>query len=159
MARNEILIAAQPEAVFAVLADPGMYPRWVVGAREVREADDSWPAAGSRFAHSVGAGPLRSRGQTEVVRVEEPLLLELRASAWPAATANVRIELVPEAGGTRVVVVEDPEPPLGPLLVGPLGHLALRFRNRAGLARLRGLVEARTQPRPTKVGSVPPSRP
>ena len=49
MARNRVHIHASPEEVFAVLADPERYPDWVVGAAGIRDADESFPAAGSRF--------------------------------------------------------------------------------------------------------------
>jgi uncharacterized protein YndB with AHSA1/START domain len=145
MARNEVLIDAAPEQVFAVLADPQAYPEWVLGAQQVREADRSWPAPGSRFSHRVGVGPLRTGGHAEVVRLQRPMLLELRATAWPLAAARITIQLMPEAGGTRVVVIEDPDYPLGSLLLTPLGHAGLRLRNHEALARLRVLVEGRPQ--------------
>ena len=58
MAYNEAFIDAAPEMVFAVLSDPGCYPRWVVGARKIRAADAGFPAKGSRFHHQVGVAPL-----------------------------------------------------------------------------------------------------
>lgn len=48
MARNRVHIRAKPEAVFAVLSDPGRYPEWVVGASRVRDHDSQFPALGSR---------------------------------------------------------------------------------------------------------------
>jgi hypothetical protein len=59
MARNEHLIRASAEAVFDVLADPRSCAYCVIGSREIRAADDSWPEPGSRFKHTVNAGPLR----------------------------------------------------------------------------------------------------
>ena len=58
MAYNETYIDAAPETVFAVLSDPGCYPKWVVGARKIRAADAEFPAEGSRFRHQVGVPPL-----------------------------------------------------------------------------------------------------
>jgi uncharacterized protein YndB with AHSA1/START domain len=43
MSRNQIPIAAPPEAVFEVLDDAEAYPRWVVGARRMRRVDPDWP--------------------------------------------------------------------------------------------------------------------
>jgi hypothetical protein len=39
MSRNSIDVAASPTDVFAVLDDPHAYPKWVVGARRIRDVD------------------------------------------------------------------------------------------------------------------------
>ena len=57
-AENEIEIDAPPEGVWEVLANPESFDDWVVGAKDVRDADDAWPAVGSRLHHSSGVGPL-----------------------------------------------------------------------------------------------------
>ena len=48
MARNEHLVHASPTTVFGVLADPRSYAYRVVGSKEVRDADRTWPQPGSR---------------------------------------------------------------------------------------------------------------
>jgi uncharacterized protein YndB with AHSA1/START domain len=147
MARNETFVAAPPEAVFELLADPRTYGYWVVGSHEIRAADKGWPADGAAFHHTVGKPPLRLKDETVVVHAREPVMIELRAKARPLPTARVTLHLQPEGDGTRVTIVEDPANPLLNLLAGPFGHLAIRLRNRESLRRLKALAEG-TAPRP-----------
>jgi uncharacterized protein YndB with AHSA1/START domain len=141
MARNATTVAASPEQVWEVLADPHAYGHWVVGSRSVRAADPGFPAPGTRFHHTVGIGPLHVADHTEVVEADAPRRLVLRAKARPLGSATVTLDLRPVRGGTRVVMVEDPAHPALNLLIGPLGHLAVRLRNAEALRRLRSLAE------------------
>lgn len=144
MARNEIVIDAPPQQVFEVLADPKAYGDWVVGSRAIHSADPDWPAPGSSFAHSVGTGPVALRDRTSVIDAEPPVMLELRARARPLPSATVTLWLQPEGEGTRLTMIENPEPPVLSLMLGPLGHAVLALRNRESLRRLRALCEARS---------------
>ena len=56
MAENVVVIASPREQVFAILADPRRYAAWLFGTEQVRDADETWPAPGSRLHHSIGAG-------------------------------------------------------------------------------------------------------
>jgi uncharacterized protein YndB with AHSA1/START domain len=141
VARNQTFIAASPERVFAVLSDPDCYHRWVVGARPPEDADADFPALGSRFRHGLAVGPLTLRDDAEVVAAAPPHELALRIWARPFGAADVRLRLVPEPGGTRVVLVEDPAWWPARVLLGPLGHSALRVRNAESLRRLKALAE------------------
>jgi hypothetical protein len=78
MAHNEHLIRAPAEAVFDVLADPRAYAYWVIGSRETRAADDSWPEPGSRFKHTVNAGPLRIKDESLVEEMRPGRFLQLK---------------------------------------------------------------------------------
>jgi uncharacterized protein YndB with AHSA1/START domain len=147
MARNETFVAAPPETVFDVLADPRTYSHWVVGSREIRDADATWPAPGSAFHHTVGMPPLHIRDATIVERSRPPVMLELQAKARPLPSARIRLELRPEGEGTRLVMIEDPANGLLNVLAGPLGHAMIRLRNVESLRRLKALAEGRT-PRP-----------
>ncbi len=147
MARNEIYVDAPPAAVFEVLADPRSYGEWVVGSRAIRAADTQWPAAGAAFDHSVGMAPLVIRDHTSVVASRAPVMLELRAKARPLPTARVTLHLQPERDGTRVTIIEEPASRLLNVLAGPVGHAAIRMRNRESLRRLKALAEG-TAPRP-----------
>jgi len=139
MAANERFMPVPPDAVWEALADAGGYGYWVVGSSEIRDADPTWPASGSRFHHTVGVGPLRIRDHTESVAAERPRLLRLRAKARPLGTARVTLELTPEHGGTRVRMVEDPDGWTSVLIVNPLVHLLTRGRNAESLMRLEEL--------------------
>ena len=81
MARNRVHIHATPEEVFGVLADPERYPDWVVGADKIRDYDEEFPAVGSRFHHKVGPGPVNIRDYSEVLEVDPPHRLVLKAKA------------------------------------------------------------------------------
>lgn len=96
MAKKERHIDASPETVFSVLSDPFSYGYWVVGSEKIRDADDGWPAPGTRFHHTVGLGPFKVDDHTVSEWMESPVLLELRAKARPLGTAKVRLELEPE---------------------------------------------------------------
>lgn len=143
MARNETVIAATPEQVFAVLADGRSYGYWVVGSSEIRDVDAGFPAAGTRFHHTVGFGPLKVADHTRVEESVPPHRLTLRAKARPLGTALVRLELHPHAAGTRVVMTEDPADKLSALVFNPLTHLLVRGRNVESLRRLKELAEGR----------------
>ena len=150
MARNEISIAAPPEAVFDLLADPRAYGKWVVGSREIRAADESWPAPGSAFDHSVGKAPLVIKDDTSVVDSQPPVMLELRARARPLPTARITLHLQPYGRGTRVTMIEEPTNRVLRMAGGHLLHAAVRIRNRESLRRLKALAEG-TTPRPSGV--------
>lgn len=143
MARTERVIDATPSAVFDVLADPRSYVYWVIGSREVRDADPSWPEPGSRFHHTVNVGPLRIRDHTRVEDVDRGRCLQLKAKARPFGTARITIRLQQESGGTRVTMVEDAADSLTAFIFQPLTHLAVRHRNVRSLERLAELAEGR----------------
>ncbi len=143
MAINEIHVDAPPERVFAVLADWRSYADWVVGSRHMRGADPGFPAAGTRFHHQVGWGPLRLNDHTSVLEVDKPRKLTLKAKARPLGTAVVDLELKREAGGTRVYLREDPGDSVTALVFNPLTHLLVRGRNTESLRRLKRLAEER----------------
>ena len=100
MARNVIEIDAPVDVVFDVLLDPQQYPRWVAGAKRIRDVDDTWPAPGSRFHHAVGAGPAEVRDSTKVVEIDPPRRLVLEARFRPPGVACVEMELEPLGTGT-----------------------------------------------------------
>lgn len=142
MARNRVHIHAAPEEVFAVLADPERYPEWVVGADKVRDYDEEFPEPGSRFHHKVGPGPVNIRDYSEVLEVDAPHRLVLKAKARPLGTATIELDLRESAGGTEVRMEETPGDRLTSLFVGnPVADTALRLRNAEALSRLKRLVE------------------
>lgn len=142
MARNRVHIDAAPEEVFAVLSDPDCYPRWVVGAADIRDYDERFPGVGSRFHHKVGSWPLHLRDHTEVMEVDPPRRIVLKAKARPLGTATIALELRESAGGTELRMEEVPGDRLTSLVgANPLADTALRVRNAEALARLKRLVE------------------
>jgi uncharacterized protein YndB with AHSA1/START domain len=155
MARNEIFVSVPPEQAFAVLADPNTYADWVVGTQRIRGADSAWPTVGSDLDHSVGIGPLTVDDATTVLDAEPPVMLKLQAKARPFPSATITFWLQPEAGGTRVTMIEAPSHPLLSLLIGPLGHGLLGVRNREALRRFKEIAEG-TRPWPS--GDAPHTR-
>jgi uncharacterized protein YndB with AHSA1/START domain len=143
MVHSERLIHASPERVFDLLSDPESYAYWVVGSDAIRDADDTWPAPGSRFHHQVGLGPLKLRDHTEVVAMEPKRRLELHARARPLGTARVGLELEPRDGATLVTMDEDAVDPVARLLLfNPLAQPLVKKRNDASLRRLEELATA-----------------
>ncbi len=145
MALNEIHIDAPPERVFAVLADWRAYAEWVAGSRLMRGVDPGFPAVGTRFHHQVGIGPIHLNDHTEVLEVDPPRRLVLRARARPFGTAIVDLALEPADGGTDVTLREDPGDPLTAFVFQPLVHLLVRKRNVESLRRLKELAERRPE--------------
>lgn len=141
MARNSTHINASPERIFAVLSDPDNYGYWVVGSKRIRDADPGFPAEGTKFHHAVGFGPIEVKDHTEVLESKPPNRLKLRAKARPLGTALVTMEIVPEEGGSRVTMIEDPADPLTAFVFNPLTHLLVRGRNVESLDRLGDLAE------------------
>ena len=141
MARNSTHINASPERIFEVLSDPDNYGYWVVGSKRIRDADPDFPAEGTRFHHAVGFGPIDVKDHTEVLESKPPNRLKLRAKARPLGTALVTMEIVPEEGGSRVTMIEDPADPLTAFVFNPLTHLLVRGRNVESLERLGDLAE------------------
>jgi NAD(P)-dependent dehydrogenase (short-subunit alcohol dehydrogenase family)/uncharacterized protein YndB with AHSA1/START domain len=153
MARNRIHVDAPPERVAQVLAEPQHYPRWVVGAESFRGSDDSFPAVGSRFYHSVTLGPWNLRDHTEVLESELPSRIVLAAKARPLGTARVELTLAASRGGTEVIMEEDPAGRVSSLLAGnPITEVALKLRNAESLARLKRIAEGAPSPPPAPTG-------
>jgi uncharacterized protein YndB with AHSA1/START domain len=128
-----------PEAIWGVLADPGVYDRWVVGSKLIRDADADWPAPGTRFHHTVGFGPITVSDDTESLEARRPELLRIRAKARPLATATVRLELQRRDGGTQVRMTETPDGLAFLLALNPLVYVLTKRRNAESLLRLERL--------------------
>ncbi len=143
VSRNVRFIDAAPERVFSVLADPDGYGEWVVGSRDIRDADPDFPAPGTVFHHSVGIGPLVVHDHTEVLAADPPRMLRLRAHARPLGSAVVTLRLEPRRFGTEVTMIEDPAGWTTPLWILPPTHVFGRLRNFESLRRLKALAEGR----------------
>jgi uncharacterized protein YndB with AHSA1/START domain len=128
-----------PEDVWAALADAYGYGYWVVGSKLIRDVERGWPAAGTRFHHTVGVGPLTISDHTTSIEADEPRLLRMRAAARPAGTAMVTMTITPEDGGTRVRMRENPDGAAVVLAVNPIVQLLIHLRNAESLMRLEEL--------------------
>ena len=141
MATTRTQIAASPDEVFAALANPENYGDWVVGSDTVRDADPAWPKVGSRFHHRIGFGLLKVDDHTEVLQVEPPHRLVMRARARPLGSAKVMLLLTERGGGTRVTMIEVAGDHLSRLALNRLTDPLLHLRNSEALRRLKRIVE------------------
>ena len=132
-------MSVPPEAVWDALADADGYGYWVVGSKEIRDADPNWPQPGSRFHHTVGVGPLEISDHTESLEAQRPSLLRIRAKARPLGTAQVTLTMTPQDGGTRVRMTENPDGLTSWLTLNPLMQLLTKGRNAESLMRLEEL--------------------
>ncbi|MGW0249755.1 SRPBCC family protein [Nocardia goodfellowii] len=144
MVEVRFVVNAPVKQVFDVLADGWLYANWVVGASHIRDVDSDWPQVGSRIHHSVGPWPLTIDDTTEVVAVDPPRLLELKARAWPAGTASIRLELTGDEA-TEIRMTEEVSGGPGRLLPSPLQGLLLTPRNTESLSRLADLAVGRSR--------------
>lgn len=137
MSRNSIHIDAAPDEVFAVLDDATTYPRWVVGAREIRHVDRAWPAPGSSFDHEVGMPGANVQDDSEVVARDWPRDLELEVRFRPVGVARVTVRVHERGDASRVEIEEHTRRGFAhrvpDLVVEPLLHV----RNAWSLRRLR----------------------
>ncbi len=143
MSTNCTHIEAPPADVFAVLADANTYEHWVVGCDDIRAVEGEWPAVGSKFFHTVGAGPVKVKDNTKVIEVEKDKLLVLEARARPAGVAKVIFRLTPIDGGTDVEIEEFPIRGLAKLIDNPVQNALMKARNVETLRRLTKQVDDR----------------
>lgn len=142
MASNHTYVAAPPQAVWRILAEPRSYAHWVVGSSRTRDFDDRWPEPGTVFHHTQGVGPLGLRDTTEVIEAREPDRLVLEVRMRPLLVARVELALAPHGDGTWLTIRESPFGGLLGRFGGPLLEPALAARNVESLRRLRRLAEA-----------------
>jgi|SRR4051812_18343684 hypothetical protein len=142
MALNHRFLAHSPEEIFAVLAEPELYDRFVVGTISTAATDDTWPEPGSMLRHQQGVGPFRLTDVTTVREVAEPTMVTLDAQLRPLLSLEVRFTLEPAPGGTLVWMREEVT---GGLLrfAGRLADTAIRLRNDRTLDRLERLTSDR----------------
>jgi uncharacterized protein YndB with AHSA1/START domain len=138
-------IAAPPDVVFDLLANPRTYPDWLVGNQKIRSVDPEFPKPGSRFDHSVGATDEASiDDQSEVLSSDPPNRLELLVKAGPMRGV-VTFLLLPSREGTEVRFQERPVGWMAPLT--PFLRPILHGRNVESLRELAQLVEDTDGPR------------
>ena len=145
MATNRRFMPVPPEAVWDALADPGGYGYWVVGSKEIRDADPRLAGSGSRFHHTSGSAPLRSMITRRLLEARAPDFLRLRAKARPFGTARVTMQMTPKDGGTVVRDDRDTRRAHAVLSLNPLVHVLTKLRNAESLMRLEELALRRAR--------------
>lgn len=145
MTRNATTVAASAGTVFSVLADPRAYDDLLPGARRVRGFDRDWPRPGSAVHQTLGIGPLGVPEEVEVVDIDEPHVVRLRARLLPLCDHRLDFVLRTEDGGTYVMVESWPVSGPTAKLWNPLLEQLAWLRAEELLRRLRGMVERRRQ--------------
>jgi uncharacterized protein YndB with AHSA1/START domain len=140
-ARNDTVINANPERVWAILGNGHTYPEWVVGAAEARKVDPDYPKPGATLHHTQGIPKIGVRDTSTVLEAEEPRHMLLEVRARPFVVSKVRFELEPVDGGTHLTMYEWGESGLAPKLLGPVFEHLLKVRNAETLRRLRNRAE------------------
>ena len=141
MAYTSRKLAAPRETVWETLIDPTTYPHWLIGAEEIRDVDDTWPAVGSRFHHRVGVGWLSLPDHSEVLAVDHGRLLRLAVRARPFVSAVATFTLVSDLTGTAVLLEEEPRVRSLGNVMRPAMDPSIHVRNHRSLRRLAHLVE------------------
>ncbi len=143
VATNERTIDATPEQIWAVLADAMCYDHWVVGAKDIRTADGTWPEPGSSLHHTIGVGPMELKDTSTVLEAEPPRRLVLEARGRPLGMARVELLLEPVEGGTKVTMIEDATRPAAVRAMNPVLHPLVHSRNTETLRRLEEATQER----------------
>jgi len=141
MATNHVRSSLRPEQVFAHLTNPWEYPRWLLGASEMRDVDDAWPAVGSNFHHRVGVGPIKVNDRSQVLEIDPPRKLVLLVKARPLFQGKVTFTVEPDGDGSILTLDEVPAFP-GAALVRPLVDPPTHVRNKESLENLADLMRS-----------------
>jgi uncharacterized protein YndB with AHSA1/START domain len=141
VATNHTYIAAPPERVWQVLADPLSYGHWVVGSSRTRHRKGRWPNKGAIFSHTQGIGPIGLADTTEVIDSRRPNRLVLELRVRPFIVGRVELRLEPHREGTWVSMIERVFGGLVGSIAGLLGEPLILVRNVESLRRLRRMAE------------------
>jgi hypothetical protein len=136
MSVNVRRFACTPEEVFTALADPWVFPTWVVGASRLRGADGSFPSPGSRLHHSIGIWPFVLNDETTVEEWDPPRRFVLEAKTRPVGTERVLIEVVQRGKGCLVRMEEYAITGIAARIPTVIADPILWVRNREALRRL-----------------------
>ena len=148
VASAERVIAAPPEKIFDLLADPSRH-RDIDGSRTVRDAKAGPErlALGAKFGMSMKAGiPYSTENQVVEYEENRKIAWQTKSSGWGAKLGGGRIwcyELEPVDGGTRVRESWDVSQETGlfkPLVARARNHTVKNMEK--SLARIEELVTA-----------------
>ena len=98
-------VAAAPDAVWRLVADPTTYPTWWSEFLEVERLNDVEGVGARATVHVKSALPYHMRFELEATRRDELRVAEVRASG--DLVGMMRWTLAPAAGGTRLLFEED----------------------------------------------------
>jgi hypothetical protein len=136
MSVNVRRFTCTPEEVFTALADPWVFPTWVVGASRMRGADGRFPEPGSRLHHSIGIWPFVLNDETTVEEWDPPKRFALHAKTRSVPTGRVLIEVMPRGKGCLVRMEEYAITGIAARIPAVIADPILWVRNREALRRL-----------------------
>ena len=143
MACTERTMHVTPDQIWAVLADPMTYEHWVVGAKDIRTADGTWPEPGSALHHTSGFGPFNLKDSTKVLEAEPPRRLVLEARGRPLGIARIEVRLQPDGSATKVAMIEEVVRPMPAKATRGALNPLIHSRNVETLRRLEELAKKR----------------
>jgi Polyketide cyclase / dehydrase and lipid transport. len=136
MSVNTRRFACTPEEVFRALADPWVFPTWVVGASRLRGADGHFPEPGSRLHHSIGVWPFVLNDETAVEEWDPPRRFVIEAKTRPVGTERVVMEVRLHGSGCVVRMEERAITGIASRIPAVIADPILWIRNREALRRL-----------------------
>lgn len=141
MALNHVLTRCSPEEVFDHLVHVEEYPKWLLGASEIRSIDDDWPAVGSAFHHTVGRGPFRIKDRSKIIAIDAPRHLELHVRATPVVQGHVIFRVQGCEHGASLSLQEEPALEHVGAVLRPVLDPATHLRNHRSLQKLVQLMD------------------
>lgn len=147
--QEQIAIAAPPEAVFALLAQPERGPEWTPNLLRVERTSAVAEGPGLETRLLANVGGRRSMGVGRCLSWDPPRSLVLESALDVGITSQTIFGLAPQGSGTMLVARVEytlPSSGLGKLVGGLVGDTLARRDLRSALANLKRLVEAQ-QPR------------
>ena len=135
--------AADPAAVWAVLADGWRLGAWVVGAARVDAVGAGWPAVGAGLRYGIGAWPAVLPGTAEVTACVPGRELALHGRT-PFGGIDVRVSVTGGPAGSELRMAEDVASGPARLVPARLRAAAIGARNVETLRRLVLLAETPT---------------
>jgi uncharacterized protein YndB with AHSA1/START domain len=143
--QEQILIAAPPERIFALLAQPERGPEWTPNLTSVERTSTVDSGPGLETAIVANVAGRTSRGVGRCLAWEPPQRMVLESSLDVGVTSTTTFELTGQGPGTRVVARVDytlPPTGIGKLVGGLLGETMARRDLRKALANLKRIVES-----------------
>ena len=136
-------IAATPEQVFDLWANPERYREWMVPATEVKDITGTPGTVGSGWTAATTFAGRKMEEPMRITAGERPRFFEAKGTGSFAATLRGRFE--PAAGGTDVTLENEYEMPLG--FIGDAADKLFFEKSFAeswdkSLAKFKALVEA-----------------
>ena len=100
-------VSSPAEAVWSVLADPALYPRWVLNLVAVSDLEQRWPQPGAAFRYTFRWGPFERSAKATALEANAPHHLRLRWRRGLVVELVTDITIEPAAVGCIIVIAEE----------------------------------------------------